>query len=315
MQSLAIDLISIDGGTQFRASTNDAKVTEYAELLASATDWPFDTPCDVFFDGVNYYLVDGFHRFLGAQRANRASLSCNIHKGSLRDAIAFALKANSRHGLHRSNDDKRKAVSFVLADAEWSKLSSRAIAEMCGVSNKFVDNLRSESTVNRSQLNETRTGKDGKERSLPQRSESTVNGSQLNESKDPEPDWLDVDDEPESIASEQAPTTPANPPTAMEQIKEHPNGLAAPIQAVATRLDLMLRDLAAMREQVGGEWLDMTTIDTQAKLLKATIRGAAYWVDCPDCKGKGCKTCRYHGYLSRDRKPFLTQHQKDVLGV
>jgi hypothetical protein len=312
MKSLAIDLISIDGGTQFRASTNDAKVTEYAELLASATDWPFDTPCDVFFDGVNYYLVDGFHRYLGAQRANRASLSCNIHKGSLRDAIAFALKANARHGLHRTNEDKRKAVSFVLADAEWSKLSSRAIAEMCGVSDMFVGNLRKESGANGLHLTPERVGKDGK--SYPARqSDSGANGLHLNEANKPEPDWLDVEDD-EPIEAEQA-SPPANPPKEIEQIKEHPNGLAAPIQAVATRLDVMLKDLAVLREQCGGQWLDMTTIDTQAKLLKATIRGAAYWVDCPDCKGKGCKTCRYHGFLSRDRKPFLTQHQKDVLGV
>jgi hypothetical protein len=41
--------------------------------------------------------------------------------------------------------DKRNAVLVALNDAEWGKLSSRAIAEMCGVSNVTVMSIRNES--------------------------------------------------------------------------------------------------------------------------------------------------------------------------
>ena len=160
---IAIDLIRIDAGTQFRAAINQDRVTDYAELFDGANEWPFDSACEVYFDGVEYFLVDGFHRYFAAVRVKRSSLSCIVHSGTQRDAIKFALSANARHGLHRSNEDKRKAVAFVLADREWSKLSSRAIAEICGVGHVFVNNVRSESSVVHGvQDAEKVTGKDGR---------------------------------------------------------------------------------------------------------------------------------------------------------
>lgn len=67
------------------------------------------------------------------------------------------------------------AVLVALKDPEWGKMSSRAIADMCGVSHLFVDNIRKESTGNGCQLSEpeARIGKDGKE--------STSNGLGLSE--------------------------------------------------------------------------------------------------------------------------------------
>ena len=156
---IAIDLIRIDAGTQFRAASNQDRVTDYAELFDGTKEWPFDSACEVYFDGVEYFLVDGFHRYHAGKRVKRASLSCIVHSGTQRDAIRFALSANARHGLHRSNEDKRNAVAFVLADSEWSKLSSVAIAEICGVSNRFVGNIRNESGLNGSNVK----GRDGKE--------------------------------------------------------------------------------------------------------------------------------------------------------
>ena len=161
-KAIAIDLIRIDAGTQFRAAINQDRVTDYAELFDNSKEWPFDSACEVFFDGVEYFLVDGFHRYFAAVRVKRSSLSCIVHSGTQRDAIKYALSANARHGLHRSNEDKRKAVAFVLADAEWSKLSSRAIAEICGVSDMFVGSIRKESVANGLQDSEKKTGKDGR---------------------------------------------------------------------------------------------------------------------------------------------------------
>lgn len=299
VKALQIELIQIDGGTQFRAATNESKVQEYAELYEAYEEWPFDSACDVFFDGASYFLVDGFHRYHAAIKANQTHLSCNVHKGTLRAAIEFALKVNGKHGLHRSNADKRKAVDFVLADAEWGKLSSRVIAEMCGVSDMFVGTVRKAPGASGLHLEpEKRTGKDGKQQpaSKPKARQEVV-----------ETVYEDVDDEMEPERELEPNSVPVN--------SQSPQSLAAPIQAVATRLDSLLKDLAKLSDDIGGEWLDMTTIETQSKALKHTIRSGVFWVDCPDCKGKGCKTCKQHGWLSRDRKQFLTQHQKDLLGA
>lgn len=308
VKSLATDLIRIDGGTQFRASVNEQKLAEYKEVFESAKGWPFDTVCEVFHDGVDYYLVDGFHRYFAARQAKRASISCRIHKGTLREAIRFALGANARHGLHRSNEDKRKAVAFALADSEWNKLSSRAIAEMCGVGHAFVNNMRSEaSVVHGIQHSEKLIGKDGRSfnATKPKQEHVSVEETTVSEAtvSTPESEWVDVDDTPEPVRASSVPAS------------NSPEPLAANINAVGTRLDGIIKELEKLSDERGGEWIDLTEIRTQAATLKATIRSAAFWVYCPDCGGKGCQSCKHYGWLSRARKPFLTQSQKDKLGL
>lgn len=66
-----------------------------------------------------------------------------IHNGSFRDAIFYALGANACHGLRRTNADKRNAVRCMLSDEEWNTWSNTAIANQCGVSHTFVNNMRS----------------------------------------------------------------------------------------------------------------------------------------------------------------------------
>lgn len=311
-KSIAIDLIRIDARTQFRAAINQDRVTDYAELFDGSKEWPFDSACEVYFDGVEYFLVDGFHRYFAAVRVKRSSLSCIVHSGTQRDAIKFALSANARHGLHRSNEDKRKAVYFAFDDSEWSTWSSRAIAEICGVSYTFVENLRKmhvvtskivfsedESVDNRCQL----TGKDGKRYPAKKpKADPKPEPPQAEPESAKETDvWKDVDDEPE--------------PQAKPEQAETPQALQAPIQAVATRINAELKELKRLSDCIGGEWLDVTDLETQIKQLSYSIRQSIYWIDCMDCGGKGCKTCRQLGWLSLDRKKHLTQAQKDLVGV
>lgn len=66
----------------------------------------------------------------------------DVRTGTQRDAILFACGANATHGLRRTNDDKRKAVGVLLADAVWSKMSDREIARLCKVSNMLVAVVR-----------------------------------------------------------------------------------------------------------------------------------------------------------------------------
>jgi hypothetical protein len=257
---IAIDLIRIDAGTQFRAAINQDRVTDYAELFDGSKDWPFDSACEVYFDGVEYFLVDGFHRYHAAKRIKRASLSCIVHSGTQRDAIKFALSANARHGLHRSNEDKRKAVAFVLADQEWSKLSSIAIAEICGVSDKFVGNIRKESGPNGSDVK----GKDGKQypaskpKADPKPEPKPSFMAVMIDARTPEemaakpPDvWEDVDDEP--TKQEQAETPQAKPePTIKERasalksmVKQHNAAMMRAIDDLHTVMpNALCRDTA-----------------------------------------------------------------------
>lgn len=139
IKSINIRAIRIDGGTQSREKLDQAVVDEYAELMKEGTEFP---PISVVHDGNEYYLSDGFHRLLAAQRAGKASINCDVITGTLRDAILYSLSANSSHGLRRTVEDRRKAVMTMLEDFEWGEWSDREIARQCHVSHPFVAKLR-----------------------------------------------------------------------------------------------------------------------------------------------------------------------------
>lgn len=139
MKTLNILAIRIDGETQARESINQEAVSEYADSIRSGVEFP---PLVVFFDGAEYWLADGFHRWHAHRAAGRASAQVDIRSGTRRDAVLFSLGANAAHGLRRTNADKRKAVSTLLKDEEWARWSDREIARVCGVGAPFVGDIR-----------------------------------------------------------------------------------------------------------------------------------------------------------------------------
>lgn len=160
IESLSIDVIRTDGGTQIRGTINDQKVVEYAEAYEAGSNFP---PCDAFYDGQEYWLADGFHRVRAQKKIDRKTVSTTIHAGTKRDALLFAIGADNKLGLARSNADKRRAVGLLLADPEWSKWSDRVIAEKCGVGYKLVADVRDQLRETRSSTPPAkRKGKDGK---------------------------------------------------------------------------------------------------------------------------------------------------------
>jgi FtsZ-binding cell division protein ZapB len=142
IKTLPIKDICTDAGTQSRVSLDESVVQEYYEYLTShEEDLP---PVTVFFDGLEYFLADGFHRIMAYQRDGREFIDANLKGGTLRDAVKFSLGANSTHGLKRSYADKRKSVATALDDPEWSQLNAREIARMCDVSHTLVNEIIAE---------------------------------------------------------------------------------------------------------------------------------------------------------------------------
>ena len=162
-KKLKLSEIVTDAGTQVRAGLNEATVADYAEALAAGGKFP---PVIVFLDGNRHIAADGFHRIEAVRRIGATQIECDIRRGSKVDALKFALGCNAHHGLRRTNADKRHAVA--MAFKEFPKLSDRALAEMCVVSDTFVGDIRRESTAVKPQLPPPpRIGRDGVERRLP----------------------------------------------------------------------------------------------------------------------------------------------------
>ena len=139
IMNLQLTQIRIDGGTQSRVEINNDVVSEYAEALKNGASFP---QLIVFFDGVDYWLVDGFHRYHAHKLACIDSADCAVHDGSLREAQLFSVGVNDTHGLRRSNGDKKKAIELLLNDSEWSLWSDTAIAKKCSVDHKTGSKYR-----------------------------------------------------------------------------------------------------------------------------------------------------------------------------
>lgn len=129
---LKLDQIKIDGGTQVRVTIDTNIVANYKDVLDELP------PAVVFFDGCNYWLGDGFHRYHAHKDSKRGSMPCEKRIGTVRDAILYAVGANAEHGIQRTDADKHHAVRMLLEDKEWKDWSNREIARQCRVSEWLV---------------------------------------------------------------------------------------------------------------------------------------------------------------------------------
>lgn len=148
MRELKLDSLRIDGGTQCRVAMSQDAIQEYAEALTDGSELP---PIDVYFDGAEYWVVDGLHRYHAHRRIGALSIMANVTTGTLEDAVFAACGKNRGHGLRRTNADKRKAVEMAIAiRPDWS---DRAIAKHVGVDHKLVAAVRDPRAAERQQQN------------------------------------------------------------------------------------------------------------------------------------------------------------------
>lgn len=138
-KTLPLDEIRIDGGTQSRVKINTDRVALFVERMADGDEFP---AVDVFFDGKDYWLADGFHRYHAALKRGKPGLTCTVRPGTVRDAILFSFHANGRHGLPFTLEDKRGNVTTMLKDPEWGDWSDREIARQCTCSHTMVAKMR-----------------------------------------------------------------------------------------------------------------------------------------------------------------------------
>lgn len=141
LETVILDDIRTDGGTQPREYLNELVLSEYAESMTGGTVFP---PVVIFFDGSHYWLADGFHRFFAAKKCGARDITADVRPGTRREARLYAVGANATHGLRRTNADKRRAALTLLQDEEWQRWSNREIARQCGVTHTFVAKLRRE---------------------------------------------------------------------------------------------------------------------------------------------------------------------------
>jgi hypothetical protein len=133
--------LKLDGDLQSRVEISDEVINDYSEALREGAKFP---PITVFHDGASYHVADGWQRYFAHKKAGLVNIEATIIEGTKRDAILFSLSANAKHGLRRTNADKRKAVMTMLDDMEWCEWADAEIARRCSVSTMTVGRIRKE---------------------------------------------------------------------------------------------------------------------------------------------------------------------------
>ena len=136
-QMMMIANIEATQATQVRAKLDKGIIDQYQEDLENGADFPAIV---VFAEkgSARFILADGFHRLLAHVNAGIEMIKVDVHVGGMHEALMYALSANTRHGLRRSNADKVNAVKMAMKDPKLRQLTQQEIADICGVSRKTV---------------------------------------------------------------------------------------------------------------------------------------------------------------------------------
>jgi hypothetical protein len=152
-----IKLTSIERDTtiQCRAKICMETVNSYADDMTDGAKFP---EVELFGTKDKCWIGDGWHRIMAADQIGAIDIPAKLNPGGRAEALKRALGANAVQGQRRSNADKRRCVEIAVA--EFPKMSSRAIAELCGVGVDLVISARPQ--VSDSDTS-TVTGTDGKQ--------------------------------------------------------------------------------------------------------------------------------------------------------
>jgi hypothetical protein len=142
IKEIALADIRLDAGTQQRAQIDEVAFHQFAIRMKKGDVFPL---MDVVFDGSNYWLVDGFHRYHAYSKNGTKIVEVEVSQGTKREAIYMSLTVNQKHGIRMKSEDVHKMLmKTVFPDDEWSKYSDEAIGEMIGYSRSYVQKKRLE---------------------------------------------------------------------------------------------------------------------------------------------------------------------------
>jgi len=180
IKTLNLAVLRLDGETQARLALSQEKVQEYAALMEDGEEF---RPIDAFFDGSDYWLADGFHRYFATKANKKTSIAATIHNGTLEEAQLFAFAANKGHGLHMTATDIRHCIVRMLEHPVWSGWTNAAIAKHVGTSKMTVGRVKAAMTEPEAPAEKKYVNKHGQEATI-----DTTNLGRKAKQAEPEPE-------------------------------------------------------------------------------------------------------------------------------
>jgi len=138
-KQLPLKDIRTDGGTQQRPVDDDV-MRRYAAMMVDGSKFP---PVEIITDGKSNFLWDGAHRVAAVKHLGKKYIEANVVNGTQRDAIYLSFSANKENAFPRQPGTAKGIVEKILKDKEWSKKSTREIANHVGITERYVFKIQS----------------------------------------------------------------------------------------------------------------------------------------------------------------------------
>jgi hypothetical protein len=128
IQKILISQIKRDERVRTRPQLDEQRVKKYQKEFSDSEP---TLPVTVFFDDVDYWLGDGLHRIVAAERLGFVDIDVNVKRGDRREALLYA--------LGQSHPRKKPQIEYILDifynNEGWlGKMSGWDIEKLTGIS-------------------------------------------------------------------------------------------------------------------------------------------------------------------------------------
>jgi len=273
-QDVPLRLIQLDKRFQARAQLSVDAIADYAEeWKAGGADALPPVRLIVIDNAPAAVVVDGWHRVMAAERAGFTDIPAEVMLGDVALAFREAACANTRHGVRRTNADKRMSVGLMLQ----AKPTATAIevAAHCGVTRQFVYDCMEKTRALQSALADAQFTRD-----LEMARRSAVEEVAIDKDASTARQARDIDRVISFVQAAQA-------------------QLAALFEADSNRDD---RDRSSA-------YINRQVIEMDLRNAMTSLRSAKPYSICTVCGGVGCRACRNTGWLSSGQYKLLPKTQ------
>jgi len=272
-QSVPLRLIQLDKRFQARAQHSFDAVADYAEeWSAGGADALPPVRLVVIDNAPAAVVVDGWHRVMAAERAGFTSIRAEVLLGDTALAFREAAAANTKHGVRRTNADKRMSVGLMLQ----AKPTATAIevAAHCGVTRQFVYDCMEKSRAAQSALADAQYTRD-----------------------------LEV---ARGSADDTAVDKLAN---TARQTRDIERVIACVVGAQAQLDALFEADSNRDDKNRSSVYVNKQAVEMDLRNAITSLRAAKPYSTCTVCGGVGCRACRNTGWLSVGQYKLLPRTQ------
>lgn len=139
LENLELSSITLDEEIQPRSKITHRVVQEYKRAMSAGDVFP---PVIVFYNGLEHWLADGFHRFDARVMMGESEILADVWQGNRHDALLYGVEANIGNDFELSEVDITRNVIKLIGHPNLQKWTDEEIATHCGTDPFQVNRLR-----------------------------------------------------------------------------------------------------------------------------------------------------------------------------